>query len=133
MSAFREGERLLKTTQHVQLLSVLTSSSTLICCALPAALVALGAAATLTTLISAVPQLIWLSEHKTLVFGLASAMLVLAGGAQWYARRLPCPADPALAAQCQRMRRQGWLWYCLSVGIFAIGGFFAFVAPLFID
>lgn len=133
METIEESDRLLKVTKQLQMVSVLTSGSTLICCALPAALVAIGAAATLTTMVTAVPQLIWLSEHKALVFGLAMAMLVLAGAAQWNARRLPCPTDPILAAQCQKMRRQGWLMYCLSVGIFAIGGFFAFIAPRLIE
>lgn len=133
MESIQESDRLLKATKNLQMVTVLTSSSTLICCALPAALVAFGAAATLTSLVSAVPQLIWLSEHKALVFGLAMGMLLLAGYAQWYARRLPCPADLALAAQCQKMRRQGWVIYALSVCLFLIGGFFAFIAPSLID
>ena len=44
--------------------SLFASSSTLICCALPALLVALGAGAALSSLVSAVPQLVVLSEHK---------------------------------------------------------------------
>ena len=44
--------------------SLFASSSTLVCCALPALLVAVGAGAALSSLVSAVPQLVWLSEHK---------------------------------------------------------------------
>lgn len=65
------------------LLSIATSSSTLICCALPALLVAIGAGATLAGLVTAVPQLIWLSTHKALVFGSAGVMLAIAGGLQY--------------------------------------------------
>ena len=48
---------------------------------------------------SAVPQLIWLSEHKALVFGVAAACSLLSGVMLWNARRLPCPTDPATGAQ----------------------------------
>src|SRR3990170_2333314 len=60
-------------------------------CAQPAVMVALGAGAALAGLVTAVPQLIWLSEHKAAVFGLAFVMLGLSGALLWRARRLPCP------------------------------------------
>lgn len=119
----------LQASRRLNWLSLFTSGSTLICCALPATLVAIGSVATLTSLISHFPQLIWISEHKPLVFGLAGTMLLLAGVMQWRARLLPCPADPQLAALCQQTRRQGWWIYCVSVVIFLIGCFFAFIAP----
>lgn len=118
--------------RRVNLLSLFTSGSTLICCALPATLVAIGSAATLASLVSSFPQLIWISEHKTLVFGLAGSMLLLAGAMQWRARNAPCPADSALAAACQRARSSSLWIYWLSVAIFTIGAFFAFVAPLLV-
>ena len=55
--------------------ALLASSATLVCCVLPAVLVALGAGAALAGLVTAVPQLVWLSEHKALVFGGAAALL----------------------------------------------------------
>ena len=121
-----------KTAQKANILSLFTSGSTLICCALPATLVAIGSAATLTALVGNFPQLIWISEHKSLVFGLAGAMLTIAGYLQWQARNAPCPADPALAAVCAKTRKNALRIYWLSVGIFAVGVFFAFVAPYFI-
>lgn len=123
----------LLTTKRLNLLSLFTSGSTLICCALPATLVAIGSVATLTSLISHFPQLIWISEHKPLVFGVAGAMLLLAGGLQWQARSLPCPADPQLAALCTKTRRQSLWIYLFSVGLFLVGAFFAFVAPWLIE
>ncbi|WP_018986559.1 hypothetical protein [Methylophilus methylotrophus] len=122
----------LQATKRLNLLSLFTSGSTLICCALPATLVAIGSVATLTSLISHFPQLIWISEHKPEVFGLAGAMLLLAGWMQWRARLLPCPADAQLAALCMQTRRQSLSIYWVSVVIFLIGSFFAFLAPLFI-
>jgi hypothetical protein len=121
-----------KAAQKANILSLFTSGSTLICCALPATLVAIGSAATLTTLVSNFPQLVWISEHKPLVFGLAGAMLAIAGYLQWQARNAPCPADPALAAVCTKTRKNALLIYWLSVAIFGVGAFFAFVAPFLV-
>ncbi len=121
-----------KIAQKVNVLSLFTSGSTLICCALPATLVAIGSAATLTALVGSFPQLIWLSEHKSLVFGLAGSMLVIAGYLQWQTRNAPCPADPVLAAVCAKTRKNALKIYWISVGIFSVGAFFAFVAPLFV-
>ena len=119
-----------QTAKRANILSLFTSGSTLICCALPATLVAIGSAATLTSLVSNFPQLIWISEHKPLVFGLAGAMLVMAGYLQWQARNAPCPADPELAKICSRTRKNALMIYWLSVVIFSVGAFFAFIAPL---
>lgn len=123
----------LQATKRLNLLTLFTSSSTLICCALPATLVAIGSVATLTSLISQFPQLIWISEHKPLVFDLAGGMLLLAGVLQWRARSLPCPTDPQLAALCTKTRKQSLWIYVFSVALFLIGAFFAFVAPFLIE
>ena len=120
----------LKQSRFAALLSLLTSSGTLLCCALPALLVTLGAGAALSSLVAAVPQLVWLSEHKEGLFVAATVMLALAGFMQWRARTLPCPADPALAAACMRTRTMSLRIYAVSLAIFLIGGFFAFIAPL---
>lgn len=120
----------LNQSKFAALLSLLTSSGTLVCCALPALLATLGAGAALSSLVSAVPQLVWLSEHKQGLFAAATAMLALAGFMQWRARTLPCPADPALAATCMRTRTMSLRIYAVSLAIFLIGGFFAFIAPL---
>lgn len=122
----------LKQTRAATMLSLFTSGGTLMCCALPALLVAIGAGATLSSLISAVPQLVWLSTYKVEVFVLAAIMLALSGVLQWRARLLPCPINPALAAACGRSRKVSLWLYLVSVGIFLVGGFFAFVLPLLI-
>jgi hypothetical protein len=121
---------LITIVKRTNILSLFTSASTLICCALPAILVAIGSAATLTSLFTIFPQLIWISEHKLPVFGLAALMLVLAGYLQWKARHSPCPVDPLLAASCIKARKNALLIYWLSVAILMFGAFFAFIAPL---
>jgi hypothetical protein len=112
-------------------LSVFTSSSTLVCCALPALMVAIGAGAALSGLVSAVPQLVWLSEHKVPLFACAGVLLAAAGALQWRARQaLTCPTDPERAANCETTRDISIVVWWISVAIYLIGAFFAFAAPL---
>lgn len=109
--------------------ALLASSATLVCCVLPAVLVSLGAGAALVGLVTAVPQLIWLSEHKALVFGVAGVLLILSGVMLWNARRLPCPTDPQLARSCMRLRAiSNRLWAVAAIA-YAIGAGFAFLLP----
>jgi len=108
-------------------LTLASSGSTLVCCALPALLVSLGAGATLAALVSAVPQLIWISTHKLLVFGGAFVMLALGG--LWQLRPAACPADRALAAACARYKKISRITYGISLAIYLVGVFFAFGLP----
>ena len=121
----------LRRNLGVALLTLLASGGTLVCCVLPAVMVALGAGAALAGLVTAVPQLVWLSAHKSGVFGLAFAMLALSGALLWRARRLPCPADPALAMACVRLRRASVVLWWVALACTALGAAFAFVLPLF--
>ncbi len=119
-----------RTSFAASFLSLFTSGSTLICCALPALLVSIGAGAAMAGLVTTFPQIVWLSEHKVALFTIAGVMLVGSGVMQWRARSLPCPADPALAAACTRTRKVSLVIYWISLGIYAIGFFFAFLAPI---
>jgi hypothetical protein len=110
--------------------ALLASSATLVCCVLPAVLVAVGAGAALAGLVTAIPQLIWLSEHKPLVFGLAAGSLLVSGVALYVGRRAPCPTDPRLARSCQRLRRLSAVTYALALLSFGVGATFAFVLPM---
>lgn len=113
-------------------LSLFTSMSTLLCCALPALLVTLGAGATLIGLTGALPWLVTLSRYKEITFGVAGLMLLVAGIMQWRARYAPCPADPAAAKACNRLRLVSRWVYGLSVGLYLTGVFFAFFAANFL-
>ena len=112
--------------------SLFLSAGTLVCCALPALFISLGVGAALAGLVSAVPQLVWLSKYKILVFSGAALMLVVAGIMMQRARHLPCPTDPAQARACTRLRRISTGIYIFSVLAFLTGVFFAFIAPRFI-
>jgi hypothetical protein len=111
-------------------ISLFASSSTLLCCALPALLVAIGAGASLAGLVSSFPALIWLSNHKEETFGFSAAMLLLSGWLQWKNRSAPCPIEPQLAKQCMQTRRISNRVYFFSLSIFFMGALFAFVLPL---
>ena len=119
--------------KHISLLTLFSSGGTLICCALPALLVSLGAGAVMASVVSSVPQIVWFSEHKLGVFIFAGVMLSISGLLQWQAKSLPCPSDKALAELCNKTRVNSLRIYTFSVCVFLIGGFMAFVAPWLIS
>ena len=124
-----DGRTQLRQSALAAWLSLLASSGTLVCCALPALLVMLGAGAALSGLVAAVPQIVWLSEHKGWVFGTASVLMLAGGVLQWRNRTAPCPLDPQLRAACLRTRRWSLVVYAVSLVLLAIGAAFAFVLP----
>jgi hypothetical protein len=109
--------------------SLFASSSTLVCCAIPALLVALGAGAALSSLVSIFPQVVWLSEHKEALFGFAGLMMIGSGALQWRNRSAPCPIDPTLRDACLKTRKTARNLYAASVVLYLIGGWFAFIQP----
>jgi hypothetical protein len=110
--------------------SLLASSATLLCCVLPAALVSIGAGTVLVGVLSAFPQLVWLSEHKLAVFAVAGALLAASGIMVFRARQMPCPVDPVAARSCIRLRRISVALYWVSLLSFCIGAIFAFLLPM---
>lgn len=109
-------------------LSLFTSVGTLLCCALPALLVTLGMGAALAGLVSNMPWITVVSEYKGIVFGVAGVMLMLSTYLQWQGRHAPCPADPLKAKACGRLRKISWGILGLSIVIYLLGFFFAFIA-----
>jgi len=112
----------------LEALTIFSSFSTLVCCALPAALVSIGAGAALASVVATVPQLVWLPEHKIPLFAFAGLMLVLSGVSAYRNRNAPCPTDPVEAKSCMRLRRWSARTFYFSAAIYAIGFFFAFFA-----
>ena len=119
----------LKRNVGVAVGSLLASTATLVCCVLPAVLVSIGAGAAVVGLVTAFPQLVWLSQNKAVVFGVAGLLLAAAGAMLWNARRLPCPTEPGAARACMRLRAiSAWL-YGISLVSILLGSLFAFVLP----
>jgi hypothetical protein len=121
--------RFLRAPRSLATLALLFCSSTLMCCALPAALVMIGAGSVLASLLSWLPAMVILSEQKLLVFGIAGISLIMAGFALKQSSRMPCPLDPSLSLRCRRRLSQGRRLYALSCSAFIIGIFFAYILP----
>ena len=111
-------------------MSVLSSTSTLFCCVIPAILVLLGAGSAVATLVGAFPQLIWLSEHKAWLFGFGAVMLGLSGF--WgRATQNTCPTDPILAKRCRRSKVITKVVWWGSFVLYGIGVVVSYVLPAF--
>ena len=109
-------------------LSLFASTSTLLCCALPALLVTIGAGAVMAGIASNVPGYIWLTEKKVPLFILSGVLLAFAALMRWRSRNALCPIDPIEAKACTRLRRVSGIMLYASIVIYAVGGFFAFFA-----
>jgi hypothetical protein len=120
-----------RTSGILSYLSLFASFGTLLCCALPSLLVLLGLGATVASFLSAVPWLVTLSRHKSVVF-LVSGILICGNLLYLYviAPRLKeggaaCPADALEACSSASRFSRAALW--TSATIYAIGVFSAFV------
>ena len=109
-------------------LSLFASTSTLLCCALPALLVSIGAGAVMAGLSSTIPGYIWLTEQKLPLFIMSGLLLSLAIFMRWTSRHAPCPTDPDAAKACMRLRYWSGFILALSTILYIVGGFFAFFA-----
>ena len=112
----------------VDTLTIFASVGTLLCCALPALLVSIGAGAAMASLISAVPQLVSISEHKIMLFIFAGIVIVISGVMSYRNRHLPCPTNPIAARSCRRVRRISTAVFLLSAALYSVGFYFAFIA-----
>jgi hypothetical protein len=125
--ALTQGRRL----RSIQLLSLLFTSGTLVCCVLPATLVLIGAGSVMASLVSAAPALVVLSQHKAPVFTLAGVGLLLAGLALWrQATRGSCPTDPERRRACLQLQRQARLLFGISLLGYAVALVVTFLLPL---
>ncbi len=108
-------------------LALFTTMGTIVCCALPITLVALGMGATMASLVSNVPFLVTLSQHKILVFTI-SGFLLAASGWLLYRSGRTCPTDPKLAELCIRTEKWNRRIFWFSITLWGVGFFAAFLA-----
>lgn len=111
----------------VSWLTLLTSTGTLICCALPILFVTLGLGATVAALTSTAPFLVTLALYKSWVFALSGLMLLVSGWLLYRPGRA-CPSDPELGRLCARAQRWNRRIHGLSGAIWGIGFFAAYLA-----
>jgi hypothetical protein len=107
--------------------SLLASTSTWICCALPILLVTMGAGATLASITRRIPLLTDLGIYKNWMFAISGILLVTAAGLTWRSG-LHCPTDPVLAQQCERVRRWNKIILWVSMIVWSIGFLAAYLA-----
>ena len=108
-------------------LALFGSTSTLLCCALPALLISLGAGAVMAGLTSAIPGLMWLSAQKNVLFIAAGALLAVSSIVGWHQRSAPCPTDPEKATNCLQLRRFNARLLITSWLAYGCGLFFAYI------
>jgi hypothetical protein len=93
-------------------ITLLASTGTLLCCALPILLVSLGFGAVVASLTSSLPVLVTLAEYEPWMFSVSALLLCITAWVLWI-RRQQCPSDPALAERCARAgvwnRRVFWV------------------------
>ena len=111
--------------------SLFASTSTLVCCALPAVFVALGAGASFASLLSVFPALIVLSKYKILITIIALLMIGVAGVVNYKTYYMPCPIDPIEGKLCMQTRRRARYLYYISVFIFLFATVFTYLIPRF--
>tara|TARA_B100000214_G_C23923260_1_gene607108 strand:+ start:484 stop:861 length:378 start_codon:yes stop_codon:yes gene_type:complete len=121
-----------KESSNLGIISLIASSSTLICCALPALLVMIGAGASLASLTNVFPQLIVISQYKIYISIVTLIILLIAGVFIKKSNSLPCPVDPLLRSICLKTRKRSKVLYYASVVIFLSASFFTYLLPGYI-
>ena len=90
--------------QGLSTLALMFSLGTVMCCALPLLLVALGFGSVVAAMTSGAPWLVTLSHYKAWTFAGSAAVLAVAGWSLYRPGR-QCPREPALAKACARADR----------------------------
>ncbi|MCH7496596.1 MAG: hypothetical protein IH971_01940 [Candidatus Marinimicrobia bacterium] len=117
-------------SQFVNFLSVFTSTGTLLCCALPAALAAVAGGAAVGTLVTTFPWLIPLSRHKEWIFLAAGVLILLSGILTLRPKgKIACSLTGGKGCEVAGGFTKSMFWS--SLGIYGVGGFFAYaIVPL---
>tara|TARA_X000000368_G_scaffold34954_1_gene25594 strand:+ start:3403 stop:3774 length:372 start_codon:yes stop_codon:yes gene_type:complete len=117
---------------RIAIISLFASSSTLICCALPALFVFIGAGASFASLVNIFPQLIIISQYKIQISIGTLIILLIAGILIKKSDSLPCPIDPKLRNICLKTRKKSKAMYYISVIIFLSASFFTYLLPTYL-
>ncbi len=112
-------------------LSLFTSLSTLLCCALPSLFVLFGLGATVASVLSEAPWLVEMSHHKHWVFLIAGLLIsgnfvyLYAIAPRLQAKKGACdPNDPVACQTASRLSRM--ILWC-SAGLYLVGCFTAYL------
>jgi hypothetical protein len=107
-------------------LALFTTSSTLLCCALPILLVSLGLGSVVASMNYNIPGMFWLAQHKYWTLALSALLLSVLAWIIWRPKQ-SCPTDPELARYCENSKKWNKRIFWLSVIIWCMGVFFSLV------
>lgn len=130
LDAMATAERSAHRAAVLNYLSLFTSLSTLLCCALPSVLVLLGMGTAVASVLSAAPWLVQLSRHKIWTFSIAGVLIACSFVVTYaIAPRLregaACtPGNPSTCAEVSRISRV-LLWG--SALVYCCGFFVAYL------
>ncbi|MCV6599609.1 MAG: hypothetical protein OIF36_03935 [Alphaproteobacteria bacterium] len=112
-------------------LVLFTTTSTLLCCALPILLVSLGMGAAMAAVASNAPWLVWLTMHKLWIFIVSGLVLALALWSVFRPGR-SCPIDKELGKYCSAANKVNKMMLFISIFLWFVGLFTAYVLPVFV-
>jgi hypothetical protein len=105
--------------------ALFTSTGTLICCALPAAVAAFAGGAAVTSMISTFPWMVTLSGYKEWIF-LGSGIMLLISGILVYRPKGKMACSITGGEGCEVAGRFTKVMFWSSVIIYSTGAFFAY-------
>lgn len=109
----------------VEYVGLFTSLSTLMCCAIPSLLVAIGLGTMLASTIFIFPQLKWFGQNSTILFTFAGLMLLINGFIMYKNRNKPCEIG-AKAKACSKSRNVSKYIFVFSIIVYIIALFAKF-------
>lgn len=109
-------------------LSLFTSLGTLICCAIPALLVVIGAGAALSGLISVFPSLPVISNYKSEIFIAGGILITIALISHVLTRKMACSVSEK-KEMCETTKASTPLILWFSIGMYLVGILFTYLLP----
>lgn len=116
--------------KYVGIVSLFTSTSTLICCALPVTIATIAGGAAVATLVGHFPFLVTISYYKGWIFLMAGIFLAI-GFYFTFRPGQSCPTDTEKREACETTTKASKIILWISLGIYVVGVTFAYVIPLF--
>lgn len=105
--------------------ALFTSTGTLICCALPAAVAAFAGGAAVTSMVSTFPWMVTLSAYKIWIF-LGAAIMLTISGILIYRPKGKVACSVTGGKGCEVAGRFTKIMFWTSASIYTIGVFFAY-------
>ena len=109
--------------------SLLTSTSTLLCCALPAFLSIFVGGLVVSQYVSLFPWLITVSKYKIILFTITGFLLIVNGVLLF--RNKSCPIEKK--QQCQSATKSSKIIFIIAVVFYLIAILFSYLIPFLMD